>query len=747
MPHSSKKSSKPNKAARVLSSAGSVLFGDGGWVSLVSKWTDKKWLLDGRSVGAATGTVTCNWAFPLNDGSTLFDSKHERLLHEARHFIWSLYSDRREGRHLKTAGVGNIFHSLRRLLRWMVEHNYVSFAELNNLASSRFIDWLVNFYVAPATAEVDGYGNDHENDGPHEDFCNHSLEVRVPEVVRPAELDVDDGDEDPEETGVTSSTLGNALGVWRLLWQQRFAMSRLGVGAVSEIPFSGRSVNKISNELATKIVASIPALPDAVAIPLMNAAHKFITEAAEDLINLTHGIYQIRSTAPASDVVSQSEYTQLDKYLRGIRFSTPEGATRPWHAPLGFGELSAVQEARYLIDDLTDACTIIIQAETGMRCGEISSVLGGMDNATGLPSCIDVRTSKSGMLDLYYLRSRVTKLRPTPVDEQWLLAAAPRGTRELPDAVRAVVVLQELLEPLRALAVPDVGKYLLVTLGTPRGFPILRESVTEPSNQLIRLGQKKFARSFVDWDSVQLTTETRPYKTSQGDCIRTHQWRKTYARFVFQVDKRMLPAISRQFKHLSIAMTEDAYIGTSPSLIADVAEFNRDRTASTFLAKIRGTASKQEGRLARLMEQHLPELQRIVENMDDNEARGAIEAWCRSRDMKIFFHGYGQCIPAVEPTKAECHKRANTVHWANKAPNYEYREPSVCAGCYLFLAGEETGDYWTNRYIDNKVSWEQANAQGRGNEFRVARVRADQAKSYLVSLGLEIPEVEINDEG
>ena len=110
--------------------------------------------------------------------------------------------------------------------------------------------------------------------------------------------------------------------------------------------------------------------------------------------------------------------------------------------------------------------------------------------------------------------------------------------------------------------------------------------------------------------------------------------------------------------------------------------------------------------------------------------------------MKIFFHGYGKCIPAIAPTKAECHKRAHTVHWANKAPNYSMREPSICTGCFLFLAGEENIDHWTKRYVDNMTSWLQAEAQGRGNEFRVARARADQARGYLLNLGADLPSLD-----
>lgn len=712
------------------------------WVSSISRWTDRKWVFDGKAVGAGSSTVTCIWDFELHDGSTLFDPQHARLLNEARHFFWSLYSDRREGRLLKGSAAGAIFAGLRRLLRWMVEHNYSGFDELDSRASTRFCDWLVDFYAAPAATRVDDYDAAEDDDVGQQAF---SEQVGGKEAESAS---VDYESVDPEDIGgVTPGALGNSLGVWRHLWEQRAALSRLGIGVMREVPFSGNSVYKVSLELTTKLTKRIPALPDAVAIPLMNAAHTFIATASDDLIRAVQGLLTVRATFTLDDGATLARRQEVIDFFRAFRFLTLGEDNHPWHSPLGVQGITPTEELRHLVDQLIDACVITAQAETGMRIGEISAVPAGMNEETGLPACITVRPSKTGMLDLYYLKSTLTKLRPVPINEEWLLAAAPRGTKELPDAVQAIVVLQNLLAPIRAFAAPEIGKYLIVTMGVPRGFPISAAGVTEPNNHVLRMRQKEFAGSFVDWDGVKLTEETRPYIESWGNCIRTHQWRKTYAQYVFQVDKRMLPAISRQFKHLSLAMTEGAYVGTSASLVAGVAEFNRDLTAESFLAKVRGTASKQEGRLAKLMEKYLPELQKIVEGMDENGARRAIDTWCRSRDLKIFFHGYGQCIPGVAPLKAECHKRAQTVHWANKTPNYAYREPSICTGCYLFYAGEQNIDHWTKRYVDNKVIWLKADADGRGNEFRVAKTRADQAKGYLTALGAEIPELEETNEG
>lgn len=700
-------------------------------ISSISHWTDRKWVFDGRGPGAQISTVTCIWDFKFHDGSTLFDPEHSRLLNEARHLFWSLFFDRQDGRLLKTTSVGTVFGALKRILKWMVENNYTNFSELDNRASERFCDWLVYIYSTPQVeindeSEVDLV--DIDNESSEDDDVNSNIGIGNNNSLE----DVD---------GVTAGALSPSLRVWQYLWQQRHFLASYGIGSLKQVPFNGRAVHDVASELVSNVSIRIPALPDAIAVPLMNAAHQFISMGAEDLIELVNKIFHIRKECSVSGASVNLQNIRIRSALSDFKFARPESSALPWHKPLNRNK--PVQELRGLVDDLVDACVVAIQSETGMRIGEISSIPSGINTTTGLPACITVRLSKSGMLDLYYITATLSKMRPTPVQEEWLLAAAPHGISELPDTVKAVVVLQQLLAPFRAMSRSNAAEHLIITFGVPIGFPLSGENVTPPNNNLIRNGQKSFSSRYVDWDQIIETEETRPYKLTNGRCIRTQQWRKNYAQYVFQVDKRMLPAISRQFKHRSIAMTEGAYVGTSSSLVQGVADFNRNLTSEVFLQNIRGKPSKQEGRLTKLMDKYQSELTKIVEGLNEEEARAAIKTWCRSRDMKIYFHGYGKCIPAVAPTKAECHKRANTVHWANKEPNYATREPSVCTGCYLFMADQENIDYWTNRYVENMTIWAEAEARGEANQYRVARTRAEQSKGYLVTLNAPIPIIEV----
>jgi len=716
------------------------------WISKISRWTDRKWIFDGKAPGASSNTVTCIWDFELPDGSTLFDPQHSVLLNEARHFFWGIFFDRQDGRRIKTTSAGHRFYALRRLLKWMVQNNYISFGELDSRGSERFCDWLVESYTVPNVDELD----DAESCGLDNFEIENTIEDDSSDIDDEKNAACSEGETGNEENldnsdEITEGRINTALQIWRTLWEQRHSMMKFELGSLQQIPFNGHAVYKVARGLAIKVSMRVPALPDAVAIPLMNAANCFITTYSDDLIKLVHLVRSVRENGSENGQSVNSQNIMLRSIFSGSGFSIKDDSLRRLHEKYRLGVEFSVSELRRLVDDLVAACSISSQSDTGMRIGELTSTLAGRDEKTGLPSCILVRPSKSGLLDLYYIKATLSKMRAEPVKEEWLLAAKPHDINELPDAVRAIIVLQDLLAPFRSMASAEVAKYLFVTFRAPVGFPLSGETVTGPSNRLIRSGQKNFASQYVDWSSIELTEETRPYILTKGLCIRPQQWRKTYAQYVFQVDKRMLPGIARQFKHLSLAVTEGAYVGTSASLVQDVAEFNRNLTTDFFLSNIRGTHAKQEGRLAKLMAEYKTELSRIIDGLNVQDARLAVDTWCRNRDMKIFFHGYGKCIPAIAPTKAECHKRAQTIHWANKEPNYSKREPSVCTGCQLFLADNENVDYWTTRYVENMSIYFEAQALGRGSEYRVAKARADQAKIYLSTLNIELPLVEAND--
>ena len=692
------------------------------WVSSISRWQDRTWFLDNPTPGAVPRSSTIEWDVLCEDGTTLLDACHADLLEQFRRFAWSLFAAPRTGNALKPGSASPLSVGLRELLRWMVKNRYARMSELDGAASQCYLDGF--------QAQLDGVAQE------------DSLEELLDENELQA-IDITDR-EDNEETSqdtdealqVTEGWVRTRLVVWRYMWDQRAAMRAAGVDPVPQEPFGGRKIGRLATEMATKASQKIPPLPDEVAVAIMNAAHGYIETAAADVLRKVEDMRTLRDTYGHCNTAS--------RHMKKWEFSVRPGSNQPWHSPLG--EVRPVATLRRLVDDMSRACSIILQSETGMRANELCSLPSGINPKTGLPACIEIRPSKSGMLELFYLKGTLSKMRPTPESATWLLAARPRGSDVLPNSVRAVDVIQKLLQPFRDMADGKVREALFVVFDIGEGFPKNGQTVSVLTIAILRKWQKRFVAAHVEWSTVKATPDTQNYINSKGESLRTHQWRKTYAQFVFQVNPKLLPAIARQFKHLSIAMTEGAYINTNDALLKDVAEHNLYRTTDKLLEFARRTAPKMEGRLAGLLEKYQGELRTIIEGKSDNEARQAMLAWCSQRGLKLFFHGYGGCIPGLAPTEAECHKRAQTVHWANTAPNYATREPSVCTGCFLFMVGPESVEFWRDRYVSNNAAYLQAKAQGKADDFRVAKERAAQSATYLKFLDVPLPEIVLEGE-
>jgi integrase len=687
------------------------------WVSSTSRWQDSRWFLDNPTPGASASRSMLEWDILFEDGTNLLDVCHADLLEQFRRLAWSLFTDPRAGKALKPSTANHLRIGLRELLQWMVKNHYTRMSELDGAASQRYLD--------DCQARLNGVAQEDSL----EDLFDENEREAIDTAEREDDAETLQGTD--EALQVTQGWARMRLAVWRYMWDQRAAMLAAGVEALPQEPFGGRKVSRLDQEMATKAVQRIPPFPDEVAIAIMNSAHTYMETVPPDVLRMVDNMLALRKTY---------KYTTVSKHMKKWEFSVPPGSDRPWHLPLAEVE-SPIAVLRLLADDLSRACAIILQSETGMRANELCSLPAGIDLETGLPACIEMRLSKSGMLELFYLKGTLSKTRPTPEPGTWLLAARPRGSDILPNSVYAVEVIQKLLHPFREMADEKVREGLFVVFDVGDGFPVDGQTIKALTTDLLLKWQKRFAAAHVDWATVKETPDTRKYIDSKGDCLRTHQWRKTYAQFVFQVNPKLLPAIARQFKHLSIAMTEGAYINTNDALLKDVAEHNLYRTTDRLLEFARGTAPRMEGRLARLLEKYQDELGTIIKGKNDTEARQDMLAWCSQRNLKLFFHGYGGCIPGLAPTEAECHKRAQTVHWANTAPNYATREPSVCTGCFLFMVGPESVEFWRDRYVSNSTAYLQAKAQGKADDFRVAKERAAQSATYLKFLDVPLPEI------
>lgn len=687
-------------------------------VSRRSSWGDRYWIFDSTTPGTRPTHDKMVWDISFADGSNLLNPIYRDLLEELRRFVWSCYVDPRNSRALGAGSLSSFSYGIQELASWMVDNNYLSLSELDQRASERYLDSIHEKFLFRLE-----FNNSSKNSDISIDF--------------EAEEEGFDGVD-----GVHPSWIAHLLMPWTRLWNQRSALSDAGVATPNTgVPFSGRSVSKLSHEVASRIRGSIPAIPDDLASDIMNAAQRYMDVASDDLINFSSSF---------ADFHKKVHLRYVDEYARGLcvdfirkfEFSISGDNNEPWHRSL-INYKHAQHRFKKLIDNLIGAASVIVQSESGMRISEIMSLKAGINAETDLPSCISIRPSRSGMLDLFYINGRTSKMRANPEETEWLLAARPRGSELIPSAVKAISVVQQIIGPWREIAYDqEVRDLLFVGWGrSGTAFPRSGYSILPMSSQTLGLYQKTFISSSIKWRDIPDEPAYKKYKDSAGMCIISHQWRKNYARFVFQVNPKMIPAVARQFKHLSLAMTEQAYVGTEIGLIKDVAIENRNMTVDLLIKKLRNGDARHEGRMGKLIERYKHELAEISGDKHEN-LRAKLERWCTSRDLKIFFHGYGSCIPGLAPAEAECHKRENTVHWANKEPNYSRREPGVCTGCYLFMAGPENIDYWLDRYIRNMSAWITAQASGTEAQFHVAKMRAEQSASYLKIWRVNIPVIE-----
>ncbi len=707
------------------------------WVSSQSQWGERFWQLDNETAGARAEVSRLHWDVALPDGSCLTDPQWAAQLDAFKRFTWSLFTDENKyyGRPLKPASASLLSTGIGYLARWMIRRNFLSFSELDNAASEVFLD-----DMADETALAD--------------LQPTPIEETMPDHE-------DDEASGADGVGMSVSQVWRRVSIWLQLWRQAGVLREAGIAALPEPPFNGRSAKQVSRDIATRAASLIPPLPDEVALPIMNAAHRMTGLPAEEVIRL-HEMYAEGVQAAINDG-QKWRNPQNDRGLRavkGFQFSVLPGEMQPWHSPLNQAEVndfwptykkgytpstvSGSQLLRSLVCSIRDACAIVIQSETGLRVSELCGLEPGIDQESGLPTSVRVRRSYSGLNELFYVDGRLFKTVPTSERVEWLVGSRPVGSKELPAPVRALRVLTRLLDPWRKLARdPEIARTLFVQPAGIHGMPG-KSGIGITYEDMILVGQRQFVYRYVDLsklpDRNRRGEDLAAYRENRGLRLRTHQWRKTFARYICGTDSRMLPAVSRHFKHLTLAMTEEAYLGKNPAL-QDAYESNINQSTARILYENARGKPAQAGRMAKVIDEHRAEIQALIANKDERDGRRAIQKWVEQNRLQIFFAPHGKCFVRLDPVGARCHEVGQTVHWLNEEPDYAIRHPSLCAGCSCFLVDKENEEFWLQRYLDNYRAFLQGASAGKASDYRIARERADQAAAILQALKVPLPEV------
>lgn len=694
------------------------------WISSISRWADKKWILDNETWGANPAVATIYWDFQLPDKSTFADSQWASLQAFFKRFAWSLLVDPRGGRHLKPGSMGHVSTGIRSLVTWMIGNHYLCIEQLDVEASWEYFD-----HVVQAAAEIDD-GN--ENDG--EGICFPHLYDRLAVLTR--------------------------------LHTQGEALAEAGFEVMCDVPFDGKTAGQLAKEATTKAEGWIPPFPDVVAVRVMASAIRMLGVRADDVIRLANLALESYEAGGPRNYLGLGQKVDAktratSRVLRGFTFSTEEGQTTPWRekirpvckriyvrndAGARMSNVNVFGTVRHLIEHVTAACIITIQSTTGVRVSEIAALNAGIDSETGLPSCVKVKTSRTGLNDIFYLESSASKIHDGRVME-WVLGSRPKGSDYLPPPIRAIRVLHDLWLPWRE----RIGaKALILNFGIGPGLLKKDNNIGRriSSNKILVL-----TRSFIcEYGNLsdlpdQLQTKNGVvdifgYKTGQK--ARTHQWRKTFANFVIRVDSSMLPALAQHFKHLSLAMTEQGYIGNDPELLQAVDSIRVERSTLLFYEAATGKRPNMAGRMAELVEEHIKELSLLVEGKSEESAYESVRAWVIKNDLRIWFAPHGKCFIGLDPSGSRCHEAAGTTPGLFPVPNYATREPSECLGCKCYLVDGEHGDFWVQRYTTNQTALLEGRRAGRGHEYRVAEERVKQSAGILRKLGVDVPSIELD---
>jgi integrase len=688
-------------------------------VSSSSRWGDPIWVLDVTTTGQTSTLARINWAIDLPDGHRLTHPVHASLLDALKRFVWTLFvAPSLDAAAYKTSSLQHISQSLRTFIPWMIGNGYSTFAEVDGSALDRYKEDLPALLVKESEA-----------------------------------------DDDPE---IGYSTAYNKLLVPKLLWRQGDVLAEARIPSLPEVPWNGASLNALAESIATKARAQIRPIPSEAAVLILNKAYRLIGAPADDVVKLSKvylEAYRVGRAGKGSIQSTDARAEVAGKAILNFRFSVIAGETSPWRTPISgvrtptlrtrhIRKASAVDELRALMADIRNACINVIQATTGMRSSELCAIPVGIDPLTGLPSCIEIETTASGHYEVFTIKSLLSKMEDTPRDEEWVIGMRLIGTDELPPAVRALQVLNALLAPWRELT--ESGGCLLMWFRTGRGLlPVgfFKDPIRPMTVPELAYAVKDFVLRNVDLSGLPDTSrhaleegDLVPYRESKGTCIRPHQWRKTLAHFVFNTDNRLLPALMMQFKHISMSMTADNYLGHNQAMFRAFDSARAQETATLLYETVTGK-SLIAGRMGEQIEQHIAPFREAVAGLSPTGAWTKILSIVIDDGIRLWFAPHGGCMP-LSPGKMRCHEVAGTSRWLNREPNYTVREPSLCAGCACFVLDGRHSEFWQDRFIKNWASWKQAERNGQTGDFRVVKDRANQARALLTRLGLDAAPLE-----
>ncbi len=517
-------------------------------------------------------------------------------------------------------------------------------------------------------------------------------------------------DKDPDES-ISHSTLARYLDVPLRFFRHRLAFKSFPEMVLSQNPYGGRSAKTVAEEIIIKATVHIPRVPVEVQNVVLTAAQKWIWEYSDDILTLQESFVAAREAG--SHHVGNGYMYYTNRALLSFCFSSIAPKGGPWRPPLEpkatvtrhFAGKTATKslwpnsQFRLLQNDLRDAAVIALQGLGGMRIGDVGEFQSEPRQPDGLPYCLIRRRSPTGLFELYFVRGRVAKRgsEDDEPDEEWLLGSHPVGSNALPDAVKAVLVLDELFRPWRELA--GSGS-LIVSLGSGMGPPRAARQQPEVALNTLRSGQISFVAN-----NVILPTEYADWVLS------THQWRKSYAEDIVTLNDGLLPAVQEQFKQLSRTVLETAYVGSAPYFNRIIADQRAYATGDAMFAIVQG-GSIAVGETDKDVRAITENLGQLVKNLPTERKKiGALRRMCEEDGVSLWGQPYGDCMFRGET--ARCHERELGEFDPNaKRPLVVHVCSELCSGCANLVISQRHRSYWQNRQYEFLRALETAEREG-----------------------------------
>lgn len=694
------------------------------WVSEHSQFKHPIWYFKNTTPGSAKSTSTLNWGMELHDGSHLIDDQHTLRLHWAKILLLTLLTVPAKERKPAPGGMKSYQAAFKWILSWMAEQGFHKPDELT--------PEVIEHYVT--------------------DLPHYMAEQR-----------------DDEEIGVSSAN--DALKVLLHLWNQRLYLAKMGIKSLVSHPFQGQSNNKVAKSIATKANGWIKPIPDEVAIPLLNKAAWFLGTPSADIIRLLDVVRDplsgtiVRVSRGRGTTRSQkageaqlARLARVRRFLDTFEFSIIPGDDIPWHEPLRLAhdnkkgrKIEQLTRIWELFESVRTAAAITVMGTSGMRISELMGIKAGTDKDTGLPLGVRIEVSITGLYEWFVIRSVISKaVEGLPREVDWILGMRPKGSKEVPLAVRALLILNKIHEPWQVKARTD---RLILSMRSKGGIlPSRSATLGARSSQRMLGSMKLFISRWIDLsnladESARKTEDNDlvPWRESAGTIFTTHMLRKSWAAYALACDSRLLPAIQMQFHHLSLAMTEGGYIGRNPLLVESLDSVSRQKRNSMIYELVTGHTALA-GRMGEQLEQATTALRTEVANLPTSEKWQRVIAWADTNDLQLFFSAHATCCP-TRTSEMRCQDEAQTPIWSRQHPNTATREPSLCAGCACAVMDSSHESFWSERYVKSWVSVKQNEKAGMNMaDFRVIRFRADQAGSILRKFGVDLSVLDKNIE-